>query len=80
MNLHDEIASIAYELFESRGCVHGYDLDDWLNAERMVLGRHSGQDMEEPEEEGTEEFASVGAPVKRGPSEETDEPINEEMS
>ena len=78
MNLHDEIASIAYELFESRGCVHGYDLDDWLNAERIVLVEHSGQDMEEPEEEG--EFASVGAPAKRGPAEESDEPINEEMS
>lgn len=79
MDLHDEIASIAYELFESRGCTHGCDLDDWLNAEGIVLGMHLGQDMEEPEEEnGSEELASAEA--KKVPYDETEEPINEEMS
>jgi len=29
-----EIARRAYELYEQRGCTHGYDLDDWLLAER----------------------------------------------
>lgn len=81
MNLHDEIAVIAYELFESRGRVHGYDLDDWLSAEKIVLTGHSGQEMEEPEEEDVLEFASVGATVKRvGAADESEEPINEEMS
>jgi len=77
MNLHDEIAAIAYELFESRGCTHGCDLDDWLNAERIVLGRHAGQEMEEPEEEETsEETATVKVPIERT----DEEPYNEEMS
>ncbi len=80
MNMHDEIALIAYELFEGRGCVHGCDLDDWLNAEKIVLTEHSGQEMEEPEEENILEFASVGAAVKRAAAEESDEPVNEEMS
>ncbi len=83
MNLHDEIAEIAYELFESRGRVHGYDLDDWLNAERIVLTEHSGQDMEEPEEEDVLETVAVGAGFKKVPSygtDETEEYINEEMS
>ncbi|MEO0114301.1 MAG: DUF2934 domain-containing protein [candidate division WOR-3 bacterium] len=26
----------AYELYEKRGYVHGKDLDDWLEAERIV--------------------------------------------
>jgi len=26
----------AYKIFEQRGCSHGSDLDDWLQAERMV--------------------------------------------
>jgi len=26
----------AYELYEKRGCTHGKDLDDWLEAERIV--------------------------------------------
>lgn len=79
MNLHEEIAAVAYEFYESKGCLHGFDLDDWLNAERCVLGMHSGQDLEEPEEEnGPGELAAVGA--IRAPAEEGDEPINEEMS
>lgn len=50
MNLHEEIAETAYELYESRGCIHGCDLDDWLEAERIILSRHAGQEIEEPEE------------------------------
>ncbi len=50
MNLHDEIAEIAYELYESRGRIHGFDLDDWLAAERIILAGHAGQAIEEPED------------------------------
>ena len=50
MNLHDEIATAAYELYEARGCVRGCDLDDWLEAERITLFRHAGQEIEEPED------------------------------
>jgi hypothetical protein len=32
----DEIQQRAYELRLERGCVHGYDLDDWLQAEREL--------------------------------------------
>ncbi|MCL5023477.1 MAG: DUF2934 domain-containing protein [Nitrospirae bacterium] len=60
MNLREEISRIAYELFESRGCVHGYDLNDWLEAERIVLGLHAGQEIEEPEDiDLSEEMAAV---------------------
>ena len=34
---HHRIAEKAYELFECRGCCHGRDLDDWLEAERSIL-------------------------------------------
>jgi hypothetical protein len=85
MNLHDEIAEVAYALFESRCCLHGYDLDDWLQAERIVFAQHAGHEMEEPEEEGEPgEFASVGAGVMKAPGKKADESeelyINEEMS
>jgi HSP20 family protein len=33
----DLIARRAYEMFESRGHVHGHDLDDWLRAESEEL-------------------------------------------
>ena len=60
MNLHDEIAAVAYELYEAKGCVHGCDLNDWLEAERLVLSGHAGQEMEEPEDvDVSEEIAAV---------------------
>ena len=39
--LYEEIAKVAYYLHEKRGRVHGYDLDDWLEAERIVLERYA---------------------------------------
>lgn len=40
--LHDTIAVRAYALYEARGHRHGWDLQDWLDAEREILSqRHS---------------------------------------
>lgn len=78
MNIHDEVAVVAYELFEARGCVPCRELDDWLDAERIVLARHAGQDIEEPEEEeGLEETAEV---KKTKASEESDVEENQEAA
>ena len=78
MKLHDEVAAVAYELFEARGCILFRDLDDWLDAERIVLARHAGQDIEEPEEEeGPEETAEV---KKTKFSEESDVEENQEAA
>ena len=38
---HGEVARRAYDLFLARGCEHGHDLDDWLQAERELRGRPS---------------------------------------
>ncbi|MEW6775498.1 MAG: DUF2934 domain-containing protein [Bdellovibrionota bacterium] len=35
----EEIARLAYELFEKRGHGDGFDLDDWLKAERQLKTR-----------------------------------------
>ena len=32
----EEVARVAYALYERRGRVDGHDLDDWLEAERIV--------------------------------------------
>ncbi len=37
--MHEEIARVAYELYEKRGRAHGNELEDWLEAEKIVLGR-----------------------------------------
>lgn len=35
----EEIAQVAYQLFERRGRIPGHDLEDWLEAERIVAER-----------------------------------------
>jgi len=35
--IHDMIAVRAHELFESRGCLPGQDVDDWIQAERQLI-------------------------------------------
>ncbi len=35
----DDIARRAYELFMARGGTHGYDIEDWLKAERELRAR-----------------------------------------
>jgi hypothetical protein len=39
--IQDTIARRAYELFESRGSVHGHDLEDWFRSEQEALLRIS---------------------------------------
>ena len=36
--LQDEIARRAYELYEARGYVDGFDIEDWLQAEQDIVG------------------------------------------
>jgi hypothetical protein len=76
MNLHDEIAKVAYELYEKSGHIKGRDLDHWLAAEIIVLTKHASQEMEEPEEATViEEIEMEGAIVaeEKGVTEEAEE-------
>jgi hypothetical protein len=60
-DLYDEIARLAYEIFERSGYCHGCDVGHWLEAERIVVTRYSVT------EEGlreTEQAAAEKAPAK----------------
>jgi hypothetical protein len=41
VKLYDEIAKMAYELYEKNGREEGYELVNWLEAERIVMARNS---------------------------------------
>jgi hypothetical protein len=41
--LYEMIEKKAYELYEERGGEHGKEMDDWLEAERIVLGKKKGK-------------------------------------
>jgi len=43
INMDDEIRRLAYLLSERRGFEPGHETEDWLNAEREVLGRYEQQ-------------------------------------
>ena len=36
--VRQSIALRAYELYRERGAINGHDLDDWLEAERAIIG------------------------------------------
>ena len=40
-NFQGEIAKIAYDLYLQKGMIDGYDLDDWLRAEKIVMAQHA---------------------------------------
>jgi len=44
MNLHEEISKAATELYEKSGRVEGRDLDNWLEAEKIVTAQYRKQE------------------------------------
>ena len=38
---HEEIARLAHRFWAERGGLHGHDAEDWLRAERELLGKAS---------------------------------------
>ncbi len=49
--LHDEIARVAYGLYEKRGRIGGHAERDWLEAERIVMARKGSEKVEESQSE-----------------------------
>lgn len=56
MDYHNEIAKIAYDIFEREGRVHGKHYEHWLEAELIVVNRHHQTNgTEEAEQKECEE-------------------------
>jgi len=60
MDLHEEIAEVAYELFEKDGRQHGKDREQWSEAEAIVRARHA----EGEKKAETRKAAPVSTPQK----------------
>jgi hypothetical protein len=46
----DAVRELAYRLWEARGRLHGFDLQDWLDAERLIGdSKNSESSMNAPE-------------------------------
>jgi hypothetical protein len=44
VNLHDEIATVARNLNERNGQVEGRYLDNWLEAEKIIMAKYKQQE------------------------------------
>lgn len=69
-SLHDEIAKVAQELFEKSGRVPGRDLENWLEAERIVKARRGHGDGGDGKEQAKESKPKK-APAKAAKRAET---------
>jgi hypothetical protein len=59
MDYYDEIARVAYDIFEREGMVHGRHIDHWVEAEIIVTKKY--KDMDNAEQDNTE----VSKPKKK---------------
>jgi len=57
--LHDEIAKVAYQLWEQSGKVEGRDLENWNNAKKIVMDLHK-DDMNSDAKKGKNEGGMKG--------------------
>lgn len=68
MDLRDEIANLAYELYKNSGYKDGRDEENWLEAERIILARHR---LEEPEEQPTNKKQVMRSKGKKNKKDES---------
>jgi Protein of unknown function (DUF2934) len=50
MDLYDEIAKVAYELYKKSGYIQGCDREHWLEAEKIVMVRLAEGEKKKKEE------------------------------
>ncbi len=46
-DLYEEIAKVAFDLYKKRGKGDGYDFDDWMKAEKIVMEEYKKQKRNE---------------------------------
>ena len=69
-DLFDEIARMAYELWEKNGCIHGRDIEHWCEAESIIISRMEIIPEEKPKKAGTPKKAT-GKTTKKTSSKAT---------
>lgn len=66
MDLHEEIRKVAYELYEKNGRRGGRELENWLEAEKIVMARHAHKEKSGKVETSTATHEVRKSPVKSG--------------
>lgn len=60
-HFYSRVAALAYSLYERRGGEHGHDVEDWIQAEKVILEGHNrvGQ-----KKESSRNVVSEAGPVR----------------
>ncbi|MDI1472305.1 MAG: DUF2934 domain-containing protein [Thermodesulfovibrio sp.] len=67
--LEEEIRQVAYEIYVKSGCIPGRDLDNWLEAKRIIFEKYgliqSEESEEKTEKKKTKRVCKRGSSTKR---------------
>jgi hypothetical protein len=63
-NMRDEIARVAYGLYEKRGYNSGNDFSDWIEAEKIVTKKYAKEKTSDVKSVKPAQPASAKAPAK----------------
>ena len=65
MDLFNEIAKVAYELYEKNGYIQSRDLDHWIEAEKIVIARLAEDEKKKEEKKIKSEKKPANKPEKK---------------
>jgi hypothetical protein len=66
MGLEAEIEKMAQELYEKSGRIEGRDLENWLEAEKIIMKRYASKKKKSaPQQKGTKQTVKRTAPKKK---------------
>lgn len=71
--LEEEIRQVAYEIYVKSGCIPGRDLDNWLEAKKIVFEKYgliqSEESEEKTEKKKTKRVCKRSSSTKKGSKE-----------
>jgi hypothetical protein len=65
MDLFNEMAKVAYELYEKNGYIQSRDLDHWIEAEKIVMARLAEEEKKKEEKKIKSEKKPANKPEKK---------------
>ncbi len=65
MNIQDKIAKVAYELWEKSGRILGREVENWLEAERIVMARHRELNKSKEESKKADTYEKMPVELKK---------------
>ena len=79
-NIGYEIAKAAYDLWEKGGCRPGKDLENWLEAERIVMTISAEKSQPKEKLKKATPFEKMPVALKRAPPKEMEKEVPEKKT